>query len=43
LDLYNNGAKEVLSENAYKSHLRTYNWASITDKYEELYARLLKK
>jgi hypothetical protein len=42
LDLYNNGAKEVLSENAYKSHLRTYNWASITDKYEELYARLLK-
>jgi hypothetical protein len=43
LDLYNNGAKEVLSEKAYNSHLRTYNWASITDKYEELYARLLKK
>jgi glycosyltransferase involved in cell wall biosynthesis len=43
LDLYNNGAKrDVLSENAYNSHLRTYNWASITDKYEELYARLLK-
>jgi hypothetical protein len=36
------GQKRSLSEKAYKSHLRTYNWASITDKYEELYARLKK-
>ena len=44
LDLYNDAAKRrTLAENGYKSHVSTYNWASITDKYEELYARLLKK
>lgn len=44
LNLYNDAEKRKnLAGSGYKSHVSTYNWASITDKYEELYARLLKK
>jgi glycosyltransferase involved in cell wall biosynthesis len=44
MNLYCDSLKrKTLGENGYKSHLSTYNWESITDKYEELYTSLLKR